>query len=129
MFTKQDAIKRASNPRVKNKYDLTPDIIRSLKTAKPEELGNPEYFWKNQNYPGDGCVSAIIGPYEDASFFLRVSPEGVEDFSVAVMMLCSYHFTEFYNPDEIKSSYDMRIQELILEKINRLIDDGILCLP
>lgn len=40
--------------------------------------------------------------------------------------MCWYNFENFYKKDEIKSKLDKEIQSLFLEKINKLIDIGII---
>ena len=42
------------------------------------------------------------------------------------MGMCSYKFERFFDESEIENNYDWQIQEKFLDKINELIDLGIL---
>lgn len=118
------------NPSVPNKYKLTPEKIRHLKVLDVAAT-HRKPFHMNPNYPEEPAVCGGIWEegYEDAWWYLRVNDEGVVAFTVTVMELCKYEFEEFYNFDEIDNEIDLRIQEMILERLNQLIDDGVLGLP
>lgn len=40
--------------------------------------------------------------------------------------MCGYVFEKFFDPSEMDNDLDFEIQEKFLEKINQLIDEGIL---
>lgn len=42
--------------------------------------------------------------------------------------MCGYDFNQFFNEKDIDCENDMRVQEMFLEKINMLIDCGIIAL-
>lgn len=128
-------------PKVPNKYNLKPrDICRAI-ILKPEAL-QKQPFWRNdiidawclsettaKNAKDEefGCYNSYwIGFYdEDAKAYkgkIRLSCSSYGD-------MCHYNFNTFYNEKDITSKLDLEIQEKLLERINWLIDEGIIMIP
>ena len=110
------------NPRVPNKYDLTIEKIKNLKVNDTSKFGEP-IFWRN-DVVNAWCISGgtrynsyWIGFYDNGTFRFTISC--YED-------MCWYNFKEFYKIEEIEIIDDFLVQEMFLEKINYLIDEGIL---
>ena len=40
--------------------------------------------------------------------------------------MCHYNFNKFYDYSKIENETDLEVQEMFLEKINMLLDEGIL---
>ena len=121
-------------PKVENKYNIKPKDIEKAVVLKPERLCQ-EPFWRNnvvqawclsggsgQGYYGDWMDSYWIGFYDkDAK-----SNAGKIELSCGAMKdMCNYNFKTFFNPDEIENEVDLELQEKLLERINWLVDEGI----
>lgn len=121
-------------PRVKNRYNLTVDCIKSLKVIDYSKIGEP-LFWRN-NSINAWCMSGnTMRSHEDSrfgsysSYWIAIKddePTRVDIKFSAYGGMCDYEFNEFYNKSFIQNDIDLRIQESALETINRLIDEGIL---
>ena len=124
-------------PTVVNKYKLNIAKIKKLKIGNRELLCEP-LFWRN-NVINAWCISGSAGSNADHRFgtdngyWIGIYDEDAKayagkfrfDFSTYGSM-CGYEFNSFYQPKDIDNENDLRIQELFLEKINYLIDNGIL---
>lgn len=118
------------NPRIPNKYELTIEKIKNLKIGDTSKIREP-LFLRN-SIVNAWCISYgtgkdsgnmfspnyfWIGFYDDGSFKFNFTCYGD---------MCTYEFKEFYKIEEIEILDDFLIQEKFLEKINHLIDEGIL---
>lgn len=125
-------------PRVENKYNLKPKDIQKAVILDYDRLHKPP-FWRNEvvqawclsdgtgkGYFGDWMNSYWIGVYDkDAKSYagkIRMYCSAMED-------MCHYNFKTFYNPKEIENEWDLELQEKLLERINWLIDEGIIEIP
>lgn len=122
-------------PRVENKYNLKPKDIERAIILDYERLKQPP-FWRNnvvkawcltggsgKGYYGDCMDSYWIGFYDaDAKVYagkIRLDCTAMED-------MCSYNFTKFFDYSEIGNEVDLEFQEKLLDRINWLIDEGII---
>lgn len=122
-------------PRVDNKYNLKPNDIEKAKILDYERL-HKRPFWRNNvvqawclsGGSGSGYFGGFMNNYwigfydEDANAYagkIRLSCTALED-------MCSYNFTRFYDYREIEHEIDLELQEKLLERINWLIDEGII---
>lgn len=122
-------------PRVKNKYNLKPKDIEKATILDYERLKQPP-FWRNnvvnawclsdgagKGYYGNWMDSYWIGFYDaDAKAYagkIRLSCSAMED-------MCSYNFKKFFDYSEIEHEVDLELQEKLLNRINWLIDEGII---
>lgn len=120
-------------PRIENKYNLKPSDIRKMVVIDRERLQeNP--FWRNNvihawcltGSAGEGLYDSMndywIGFYdEDAPAYA-----GKTRFSVSTYEgMCSYEFNTFYRPSDIEILADLEIQEKLLDRVNWLLDEGI----
>lgn len=120
-------------PRIKNKYHLKPSDIRKMVVIDRDRLRkNP--FWRNNvihawcltGGAGEGLYDSMndywIGFYdEDAPAYA-----GKTRFSVSTYEgMCSYKFNTFYKPSDIDNLADLEIQEKLLDRMNWLLDEGI----
>ena len=125
-------------PRVKNKYNLKPKDIQRAIVLDYEKLKQPP-FWRNnvvsawclsdgtgEGYFGGHIDSYWIGFYDkDAKAYagkIRLNCSSYED-------MCGYNFKKFFDPKEIENEIDLELQEKLLERINWLIDEGIIKIP
>ena len=126
-------------PKVPNKYNLTPAMINKLKFDR-SKIGEP-VFWRNdiinawcitRNTCKDGN-DYRFGTYD--SFWLGIYDDNAKSYAGKLRYyfdsyggMCSYKITKFYDYSQIEYEMDLEIQELALEVLNQLIDDGVLYL-
>lgn len=120
-------------PRIENKYNLKPSDIRKMSVIDRDRL-QEKPFWRNDvihawclsDSAGNGYFDAMneywIGFYdEDAPAYA-----GKTRFSVSTYEgMCSYKFNTFYKPSDIDNLADLEIQEKLLDRMNWLLDEGI----
>ena len=125
------------NPEVCNKYKLTIKDIKKLKVGNRALIGEP-VFWRN-NVINAWCISGSSGTEADHRFgtdngyWIGIYDEDAKAYAGKFRInfstyggMCGYNFNSFFKPKDIENENDLRIQELFLEKINYLIDNGIL---
>lgn len=131
-------------PRVENRYSLTIEDIKNLKIGNRELIGPPLFYWNDIIYMWY-ILDFSEDIWDDTSFWLGVFTEKTtpEDklganiheinFSNEFAFnfsshggMCKYTFNTFYAPEEIPTEEHLVIQEKFLEKINELIDKGVL---
>ena len=124
-------------PKVKNKYKLNIAKIKKLKMGNRELIGEP-LFWRN-NVISAWCISGSSGSDADHrygtddGYWIGIYDDDAKayagkfrfDFS-SYGGMCGYVFNSFYQPKDIDNENDLKIQEMFLDKINYLIDNGIL---
>lgn len=130
--------KMKRKPNVKNKYKLTISKIKKLKVGNREKICKP-LFWRNEVI-GAWCISGTTAKNSkdvkygtENEFWMGIYDEDAKaykgkfrfDFSTYGGM-CGYVFEKFFDPSEMDNDLDFEIQEKFLEKINQLIDEGIL---
>lgn len=121
-------------PKVENKYNLKPKDIQKAIVLDRKRL-TQEPFWRNnvvkawclsdgtgKGFYGDWIDSYWIGFYDEKAKShagkIRLSCSSYED-------MCSYDFKKFFDPEEIENEVDLELQEKLLERLNWLIDEGI----
>lgn len=127
-------------PKVENKYNLTPHSITQLKVNR--EKVNETYFWRHDIIKA-WCISDNTAKnpadYEYGFYnvyWLGIYDEGVRSADSQIKLfflhhhgLLDYVFDSFYDFSTIEKERDLEIQEKFLEKINHLIDEGVFILP
>lgn len=125
-------------PKVENKYNLKPKDIQKAIVLNYDRLHKPP-FWRNDvvqawclsGGSGKGCFGGCIDSYwigfydKDAKAYagkIRLSCSSYED-------MCGYNFKKFFDDKEIEHEVDLELQEKLLERINWLIDEGIIEIP
>ena len=125
-------------PTVKNKYNLTMKDCRHLAVKDRSKICEP-LFWRN-NVVNAWCISGSTAKnskdYEYGccnEFWLGIYDEDAKAYAGKVKVqfsayggMCHYNFKKFYNYSEIENEIDLEVQEMFLEKINVLLDEGIL---
>lgn len=114
-----------------NKYNLTPENIKSLKILDWERL--KKHTWYNIAMKGkgtwwchlEGCQ--LSGRYDDSDEFWIGFNE--DNNSIDCHFTCwggmgSYNFDEFYK--ETENRYDLQVQVNAIRYLNMLIDEGVL---
>lgn len=127
-------------PTVPNKYNLTPAIIRTLRINR-DMIQQPP-FWRNTAISAwclSGNTARTAADHEFCTYneyWLGIYDEDAKAHAGKIRVtfsahggMCSYTFKEFYNPKEIENELDLRIQEMFLSVMNRLIDEGIFQMP
>lgn len=126
-------------PLVKNKYNLTIKQLNKYKVADRTHVGLP-FFWRN-NIIQAWCISGSAGTDKDRQFgtddgfWIGIYDEDAKAYAGKFRFyftsyggMCGYEFNQFFDEKDINCENDMRIQEMFLEKINMLIDCGIIAL-
>lgn len=137
----QDVNKQKRKPAVENKYNLMPKDIQKAVVLKPECLKQPP-FWRNRVVEA-WCLSQTTaktakdteyGTY--SSYWIGFYDEKAPAYAGKIRLTVSacgdmmnYNFEKFFDPKEIENEDDLKIQELLLERINWLIDEGIVEIP
>lgn len=118
-------------PTVKNKYNLTIRKAKNLKIDR-SKVNDLYGFWRNDivkawclsggvgRSPLGGSMSSFwIGIYDDESKKVSIKLDAYEG-------MFNYNISKFYQLEDIETEVDLGIQELLLSKLNELIDNGIL---
>lgn len=125
-------------PTVKNKYKLTMKDCRKLVVKDRSKICEP-LFWRN-NVISAWCLSGSTAKNNfdreygtHNSFWIGVYDEDAKAYAGKVRIdvtghgdIFSYKFEKFYDYRLIENEHDLRVQEMLLEKLNMLIDEGIL---
>lgn len=125
-------------PTVENKYNLKLADIKNLEVLDRSQIKGP-LFWRNDVVHA-WCVSENTaktpkdheyGAYND--YWIGIYDEDAPAYKGKIRValtsfggMATYKFKEFFNPKEIENELDLEIQEKLLNKINYLIDNGIL---
>jgi hypothetical protein len=122
--------------KVKNKYNLSPAIIRQLKVNRDKINAND--FWRNDVISAwclSGDTSKCAKDYELCTYneyWLGIYDEDAKAYAGTIRVdfssyggMCSYNFKHFFNAQEIENDDDLKIQEMFIEKMNKLIDEGV----
>lgn len=128
------------NPNIENKYNLKPEDIKRAVILDPKRL-KEKPFWRNEvvhawclsgntvNSKADweyGTYSSYwIGFYDNPA-------ENESRIGLSISCLgdmCNYGIEEFFKDEDIENEDDLKIQELLLERINWLIDEKIIAIP
>ena len=124
-------------PKVENKYNLDIKKIKKLNVLDRTQFSTP-LFWRN-NAISAWCISGSAGTEKDHEFatdngyWIGIYDEDAKAYAGKFRIsfstyggMCGYEFNKFFQPKDIDNENDLKIQELFLEKINELIDLGIL---
>lgn len=127
--------KNIRKPKVENKYSLKPKDIENAVIIDYDRLHQDPFWWNNvvqawcltdgsgKGFYGGWWNSYWIGFYDsdDKSYAgkIRLSCTSYED-------MCNYNFNSFFDYSEIKNEVDLELQGKVLNKINWLIDEGII---
>lgn len=118
-------------PKIENKYNLTMKDVKNLKLIDREKM--EEMFWRNDVIDAYCLLASTAksgkdmryGTYNEYWIGVYDKDNKVEVSFEAYGGMCSYNFNEFYNKKDIENEIDLEIQEMFMERINQLIDDGI----
>lgn len=124
-------------PLVNNKYNLTIKKLKKYKVADRTFVGAP-FFWRNDVIQA-WCISGNAGSIADQqfgtdnSFWIGIYDEDAKSYAGKFRFyftsyggMCGYEFNQFFNEKDIDCENDLRVQEMFLEKINMLINSGII---
>ena len=125
-------------PTEKNKYNLTMKDCKRLVVKDRSKICEP-LFWRN-NVIEAWCLSGTTaksnldrtyGTYN--SFWIGVYDDDAKAYAGKVRIdvtaygdMCNYKFDKFYDYRQIEHEDDLRVQEMLLERINMMLDEGIL---
>lgn len=119
-------------PTVENKYNLTFEDVKTLKVSSRHKMEYP-ILWRS-NVIKAWCASGTTnaspkdkecGMYGE--YLLTIFDNDKIDLKcVSYKRMSEYKFNVFFCPDDIEDEIDMELQEKLLERLNFLIDEGIL---
>ena len=125
-------------PKVENKYNLKPKDIQKAVILDYDRLHQPP-FWRN-NAIGAWCLSETtiknvkddeFGCYNE--FWIGFYDQDAKSYAGKIILncsayggMCNYKFNTFFNPKDIDCEIDLEIQEKLLSRMKRLIDEGII---
>ena len=122
-------------PEVKNKYNLKPKDVSKLK-VKDKNLITKEPFWRNDVVSAwclSGGAGATLGKTE---YWIGIYDDDAPSYKGKIRLvcsahggMCSYNFKEFFNYREIENVDDLKMQEMLVGRLNELIDKGVFELP
>lgn len=125
-------------PNFKNKYNLKPKDIQKATILDYDRLHEPP-FWRNDVIQA-WCLSEdtakTLWDYNFLtynSYSIRFYDKDAKAYAGKIKMdcssyggMCGYNFRTFFNPKSIECEDDLEIQEKLLNRINWLIDEGII---
>ena len=124
-------------PTVPNKFGLTTKELKKYVVVDRTKVCAP-LFWRN-DVIGAWCISGEAGTQNDKrfgtedSFWLGIYDEDAKAYAGRFRFsfdayggMCGYNFERFYDPTEIENENDLHVQEMFLEKVNVLIEQGII---
>jgi hypothetical protein len=124
-------------PTVINKYNLTLKDIKNLKILDRSKIKSP-LFWRNDVVKA-WCISGDTARTADDSRYGTYSDYWIgiydEDCNIKRKLkvslsshggMCGYNFNTFFDSRTIENEHGLRVQEMLLESVNKLIDEGIL---
>lgn len=125
------------NPKVENKYNLKPKDIEKAVVLDYDRL-HQSPFWRNDVVQA-WCLSetTIKNPKDDLygcynEYWLGFYDKEAKSYAGKIRLscstcggMCNYIFKTFFDPKDINCEIDLVIQEKLLERVNWLIDEGI----
>ena len=124
-------------PKVENKYNLKPKDIQKAIILDYKRLKQPP-FWRNDVVKAwclsDGAGKGYYGCMD--SYWIGFYDKNAKSHAGKIKLsctsyedMCSYDFKKFFDPEEIENEVDLELQEKLLERLNWLIDEGIVEIP
>lgn len=122
-----------------NRYGLTLKNIPTLEVNR-SLVNEAQGFWRNDVVKA-WCISGMCGvddyPICDANeYWLGVYDKPKKNgkpkigvFFSSYSGMCSYTFDKFFDPAEIETKDDYDIQYQFIQRMNRLIDEGVFVVP
>lgn len=118
-------------PNIKNKFHLEFAGIKHLHILDRGRIAAP-LFWRN-DVVSAWCITGGIGKdvfCDRHEFWLGIyDNDKIKCNCSCYSGMCGYNFKHFFKPEEIENEQDLAIQEMLLERVNFLIEQKILGLP
>lgn len=122
-------------PKVLNKYNLKPKDIQKATILNYDRLQKPP-FWRNDVVQAwclsDGSGKGFYGDWID-SYWIGFYDKNAKSHSGKIILqcssyedMCNYNFDTFFDYNDIDNEFDLELQEKLLDRINWLIDEGII---
>lgn len=123
------------SPNEENKYNIKPGDIKNFKILNLERL-HREPFWRNNVVrawclSGTTCETAADEMWCDG-YWIGFFDDDAKEHAGKIRLsctsyggMCGYNFKKFYDEKEIENESDLKIQEMLLGRLNWLIDEGI----
>lgn len=122
-------------PNVLNKYNLKPKDIQKATILNYNRLHKPP-FWRNDVIQAwclsDGSGKGFYGDWID-SYWIGFYDKNAKSHAGEIILqcssyedMCNYNFDTFFDYNDIDNKFDLELQEKLLDRINWLIDEGII---
>jgi hypothetical protein len=122
-------------PLIENKYNIKPKDIQKATIVDRARLTHHP-FWRN-DVIGAWCLSGGAGSCIDDtwsnSYWIGFYDSDAKAYAGKIRVdcssdfdMCSYKFKKFFDYSEIENEADLELQEKLLDKINWLIEEGII---
>lgn len=110
-----------------NKYNLKPKDIKRLYVIDWDRLKKITWYNKAMDRPCRCHLIEYGGNFNDfTDFWMGFYYDGEVDYSFSTYEgMCRYNFENFYDGAEIENKFDMQIQYLAMEFLNKLLDEKI----
>ena len=122
-------------PKILNKYNLKPKDIQKATILNYDRL-HEHPFWRNDVVQAwclsDGSGRGLYGDWID-SYWIGFYDKNAKSHSGEIILqcssyedICNYNFDTFFDDNDIDNEFDLELQEKLLDRINWLIDEGII---
>lgn len=128
-------------PNVENRYQLKPGDITKAVILKPERI-RQKPFWRNdavQAWCLTGTTAKTKADWEYGTYseyWIGFFDEDAKTYAGQIRMdlssyggMCSYRIEQFFNPEDMETEDDVNVQEIVLSRINWLLDERIIAIP
>ena len=122
-------------PKILNKYNLKPKDIQKATILNYDRL-HEHPFWRNDVVQAwclsDGSGRGLYGDWID-SYWIGFYDENAKSHAGEIILqcssyedMCNYNFDTFFDYNDIDNEFDLELQEKLLDRINWLINKGII---
>lgn len=122
-------------PKILNKYNLKPKDIQKATILNYDRL-HEHPFWRNDVVQAwclsDGSGRGLYGDWID-SYWIGFYDKDAKSHAGEIILscssyedMCNYNFDSFFDYNDIDNEIDLELQEKLLDRINWLIDEGII---
>lgn len=128
-------------PSIENRYHLKPEDITRAVVLKPERL-RQKPFWRNDTVQA-WCLAGTTaktkadweyGTYSE--YWIGFFDADAKAYAGQIRMdlssyggMCGYQIEQFFNQEDMETEDDVNVQEIVLSRINWLLDEEIIAIP
>lgn len=113
-----------------NKYNLRLNDLNKLIVKDFDKLTKCDFFWYNKaidKYVSTEISTEISAKYCSENDYTIIATKNKIKVSLSSFGgMCHYNFRKFFDEKDIENNDDLQIQVKLINRINYLIDNGIL---